>query len=285
MDRILRKIKRFIVVAALSLIVPTTGICQEKEDSELRAVHHDIVVINLLNSLDLDREQMRYILAKTEQVKDVQEDSAYKISSCTTEMADTAAEIKAEVGSGKVSVKKETAKRFRQAKEEILQTKRDTNAKIDEIVSTVEQELEQFQLIALDNYKPCIIPQGSNGRIGQADSSKGITNMLDRIRSIPDTAYSRKREQIVERFVENAEKRLPPKVGFDEARVRGKVISTFDKVRDMGIIDYQIEKEALAKELKDMIVPEKKAIPRKDKIKKFLIAENVIPILRERLEA
>ena len=271
----------FIVI--LIFACPSQGLSQEKDLSKIKAVQDDIKIINLLNNLDLREGQIRYIIQQAELTKSMRERTLYKIGLLSSDMAEASEEIKEKVGTGRVVIDKGAVMKFRETKAEIERFKKDEYATLGQAALAVEKALEPFQIIALDDYNPCIIPIISNGRIGQSDSASGIAKTLERIKDIPAVRYNRRKELFVYKLLERMKNRLPPQVEFSESKTRTMIMDIFEMVRAMDDADFQIKKNDIAEELKNSILPEKREIPRKTKIKKFLLSKNTIPILKDRL--
>lgn len=273
------------LTATLVFGIVSASFSEDAVLSELAENNEDIQIINLLNGLDLNVKQMRSILGKAEQVKALQESSNDEIRLLSSRLAEITEDIKGDVGEGKVILEKELSREFGYLEHEIKRIKKETYEKIDEIALTIEAELEAFQLYALDNYIPCIVPVITNGRIGQAGSNTGNVKLLERVKNMPASRYNIKKEQLIGNLLDKVKEKIPPDIELDESKIRSNISNIFDKIRAMEDIEFGINKEALAEELKDGILPAKKPFPRKAKIRKFLLSGNIIPILKERLNA
>ncbi len=282
MDKYRLKIIGVLIVTAIfscpSLVFPL-----DRERSEAEDVLEDIRIINLLNNLDLRDEQMESIIRGAEEVKAVRDESRNKIYYRSSDMKATCEEIKGQVAVGKVILDEQTAKNFREIKDEMEEMEKNAYSRIDEIALRVERSLEQFQLNALDSYKPCIVPIVSKGRIGQADPGAGITKLLERVKKLPEEKYKERKGNFVDNLLEATKKKFPAGSQPDETSLRSKILLTLNKVRTMSDADFQLKKEEIAEDFHDSMLPNKKEMPRKDKIKKLLLCENIIPILKERL--
>jgi len=272
------------LIATLVLGIASVSFSRDEALLELFEKNEDIQIINLLNGLDLNTEQMRSILRKAEQVKTLEERSTDEIRLFSSRLNELTDNIKGKVGEGKVKLDKELSGEFVRLEQEMKRIKRQTYEKIDKLALAVEAELEEFQLYALDNYIPCIVPVITNGRIGQSGSDERNIKLLERIRKIPAFRYNNKKEEIIDNLLVRIKERIPPVIELDESEARIKISNIFDKARAMEDVEFGINKEALAEEFKESILPARKPFTRKVKIRKFLLSENIIPILRERLK-
>ncbi len=282
------EMKKFIIGIGITAILAFSCLvlapAEEKNFQEVKDVQKDIQIINLLNNLDLRKEQIKFIIEKAREANDIREDALDKISACKSDMLDACSQIKQEVEAGKVIVGKEEKEAFSRMKHRMEYITKDAEVKIDRLAEEIEANLEQFQLMALDSYKPCIIPIMSKGRIGQSDASAGITKILEKVKSAPDLRYSRAEDKLVERLLEMAKNKAPGDYELNETKARQDILETFQEVRKMNEVDFQIQKSALAEELRNKVFPEKIALDRVEKIKRFLLSENVISVLEKRLK-
>lgn len=269
------------IILLLASLFP--GYAQDKESSKIKNLHEEILIINLLNNLDLREKQVELILGNAKLVKAIRDNLTDKINSRSEELANSYDSIKKELKTGKVLLSEQTTKKYIGKKDELKKLKMEADEKIDKIALNLETKLEPFQINALDNYKPCIIPRVAKGRIGQSDSDLGIVKLFERIREAPYERYIIKKDNFVNKLLERIKTRLPLGMKLNEAEVRSEIMTTCEKVRTINEVDFQINKGTIAEELREKILPNKIEMSRMDKIKKFLLAEEIIPILQERL--
>lgn len=285
MVRLTARLKVSIVlIATLVFGIASASFSKDEALLELFEKNEDIQIINLLNSLDLNAEQMKSILRKAEQAKTLKERSKEEVRLFSSRLNELTDDIKGEVGEGKVKLDKGLSREFVRLEHEMKRIKRQTHEKIDKLTLAIEAELEEFQLYALDNYIPCIVPVITNGRIGQSGSDARNIKLLERIRKIPAFRYNIKKEELIDNLLVRIKERIPPAIELDESEARIKIANIFDRVRALEDVEFGINKEALAKEFKESILPVRKPFPRKVKIRKFLLSENIISILKERLK-
>ena len=272
-----------ILVIIFMCILPSLIFAQEKELQEVEDIREDIIIINLLNSLDLRKEQMGFILEKAKEVQRIRSDALNETYAYKSEMLNAIGAIKQEVELGRVTVEKEEARYFINTKHRIKNIIRDTQINIDKIAQEVEAKLEPFQLIALEGYKPCIIPKMTNGRIGQADTAIGITKALERVKAAPESRYAQNKDKFIKQILDRIKAEVPLNLQIEEKNIEAEISNTFEIVRNMNDVDFQLKKTSLAEELSNKILPKKNLMSKIDKIEKFLLQENVIPILEQRL--
>jgi len=275
------------VLYVFSFVITPIAFSQKDEFEEIKQAQYNIKIINLLNSIDLTEDQMRYVLTKAKEVQRIRQESEALLARHKDDMLDTYKQIEDEFQEGKIAVEKDLSKKFRQEKEELEKVVKEAFNKVDEFAQGIESQLEEYQIIALKEYVPCIIPPEGSGRIGQSASATHFIKILERMRHIPQEYYYWKKEEMVDRAVGKADKKSPPGVRLDKERLRIDISDMFDKVRSLRDTDFQLQKSELAKELKEIIKQkpgEKKEVDVVNRIKQFLLVENIISILEERLK-
>lgn len=281
------KNKIFILVLLVILINPFMSravFAQGEHFKEIEEVQQDIKIINLLNGLSLKREQEFFILNKAKEAKAIRGKADRKLESRKQEILDTYNGLKQEFSQGRINADTELTRRFRRQKETSENILRDISYKIDEVAKEVESNLEEFQIVVLKEYHPCIIPSGQSSRIGQADKSAHFSKILERARGIPEECYRLKKEEMIERIISKAEYKSSPKTKLDKQQLRVVISEALEQARQMDDIDFQLQKKELTEKIKQIIKPH----PQKEpdtlrKIKRFLLVDNIIPILEQRI--
>jgi len=271
----------FLIIALLGLTAPAFS--DNSESEEISGMRKDIQIINLLNNMDLRKEQMEFILNKAKEVGQIKKDAAKAIYSNNHDKGSVYSAIKEEVNCGRVSIDKYNANKLRELKNTDESVLRQAYEKIEAAALGVENNLEEFQLVALDGYKPCIIPIMKEGRIGQAEKAKGVIKILEKVKDVSQTQYYQFKDAFIERIMEKIRAKVAPGAILKE-EIRMQIENTFARIRGMDAADFLLKKDALAEELLNSIMPAKKEMTRSAKIKQFLLSDRIIPILEERLE-
>ncbi len=261
------------------------GYCKNEPFKESADTQEEIQIINLLNNLNLKKEQMEFIVEKAKKVKVLKEAGQKEAFYSESVLAEITRSIKEEVEQGKVTVNAADACNFREIKDKIDNIRHNAYVQINNIAIEVENVLEEFQLLALDAYKPCIIPIIQNGRIGQADKALGIGKILERVKKIPELKYAQVKGVLADRVLEKIKLKFPPNMKINEVEIKERVFVVFSQVRAMDEFDFLIQKDSLAQKLHDEILPPKIQASRKDKLVKFLLSEKTIVILDKRISS
>lgn len=262
-------------------ILPSFG--QGQGLPEAKDMREEIQIINLINNLDLRKEQEEFILNKARLAGQIRKSALSEISLYESEMLKAYSAIKNNVESGRVTIEQATAKDFQSTKHKIEGVKKEAQLKIDMLAKEIGANLEEFQVLALDNYKPCIIPIVSNNRIGQSDAATGIIKVLERVKIAPESKYVHNEDKLIKRILDKIKEKSYVDFKIDEQKIKTEIINTFQKVRGMDDIDFQIKKETIAGDLHNRIFPSQKTMTRIAKIKIFLLSKNVIPVLEKKL--
>jgi hypothetical protein len=259
------------------------GFGEEEGLGEAKSMKEQIQIINLINNLDLRKEQAEFILDKAKAADQIRNGALSEISNYESEMLKACSAIKEDVESGRVMVEDATARGFRSIKHKIEGVKKEARIKIDALAKGIEANLAEFQVIALDNYKPCIIPIVTKNRIGQSDAATGIIKVLEKVKRAPESKYAHNRDKLVKRISDKIRNNSYADFKIDEQEIKTEIINTFRKVRAMDNIDFQLQKEGIAEELHNRIFLPKEPMARTAKIRFFLLSKNVIPVLEKKL--
>ena len=247
-------------------------------------LRREIRLINLLNGLDLTPEQMTLIKEKAEASRRLVEDSRSFFAARQKEFEGILEEIrKSRLENQDVSPN--LAQRFHALDLELKKEKLGLDEKLRGFAGDIEKNLAGHQIYALDKFVPCIIPPKGESRIGQAVDVRGIAGRLARLRSVPDRLYEQRRNQIIERNVEEIKAKAGPAVGRDGGEDMSEKIGNFyDKVRGLDEVDFEIQKEKLTEEFANIVKPKPAPLNMTKKIEAFLLSPEAIPILEERIQ-
>ena len=259
---------------------------QEKAfpQDETEVLRREIRVLNLVNGLDLSLRQMGLIRGWAQEGQRLLHESRLFYDSRRPELDQVLEEIKRYRLENK-DVPQELAQRFHSLDTELKKERARVQESLQSLTRDTEKCLQQHQLHALDSYIPCIIPPKGESRIGQAVDVKGISERLARLRNVPGRVYKMRKAQIVGNTLEQMKVRASPL--FEEERtneVAERLGDFYDRLRDLSDVDFEIEKESLAREFATLLKPQSRPLNLTQKIEAFLLAPEIIPILDARIE-
>jgi hypothetical protein len=248
------------------------------------SLRRDIRLLNLINGLELRPDQMRLIADRAKESQSLLEDSRAFSAAKQGELDQILEEIKGYRLENR-DVPEDLARRFHSLDGELKTEGAGVEKKLKAMASDVEKNLDPHQIYALDKFVPCIIPPKGESRIGQATDTKGVAERLARLRGIPDRVYERRRETIIERTVNQMKLRADPRAEVEDEKVTSARIGEFyDRVRRLGEVDFEIQKEKLAEEFVSLVKPKFPALSLSRKIQAFLLAPDIIPLLEAKIE-
>jgi hypothetical protein len=246
---------------------------------ETKDLRREIQIINLVNGLELSPAQKKIILNKALQSQQWRQEAQNFYLSKEAELniiLETIKNLRLE----NKEVPPELARQFHQLEDQLKKQKVDFQEKIASLAQEIEKALEPHQLYALHNYVPCVIPPKGESRIGQAVDVQGIGRRLAHLRSLPDPLYQRRKHDIINQTIEG----IKLKTGFipDEATtadLTAKLGDFYDRLRNLSEVDFEIKKEALAKEFMELTKPKLRPLDIRQKIEIFLLAPEIISVL------
>ena len=250
-----------------------------EKTEELR---REIRVLNLMNGLDLTLEQMEIILASAKEYQRLMARFEHILRNSQDEMEEVLEEVRSYLRENE-DIPSQTVQTYHRLDRENREERLKIQEKMKEIAREVEGSLEPHQLYQLREFVPCIIPPKGEKRIGQAKDYKGLTRGLERVRRIPSSVYYQRKAEIVSRTLEGLKLHAPPFSDWDDEEMKRHIETVYEDVRNLEDAEFEIQKERLAEKL---ISPFKPEIPSGNALRKvagFLLSEEVIAVLEERL--
>jgi|GEM_PF-2391787 len=257
----------------------------EIRDDRTKVLEEEIKTVNLLNNLNLSKEQLEYIILQAKEIGATRKKVYSEFNRYSGRMFGLEERVKRQVESGRVFLDKPVADEYRRMKKECDLLFYRLNNRVKEGIRSVEAKLENFQLVALDKYIPCIIPIVSDSFIGGADKSVSWGRFLERSRAIPAERYEVERDRhISARITEVKDSLSPCKKLCPDDIAREEIDRAINQARDMDEVDFKLKVNMLADELCQKIILEEPEISCQDKIQRFLLSESNIPVLEKRLK-
>ncbi len=253
-------------------------------EEEILKVRRDIILLNLVNGLHLEENQMEQLLTLVKRWKEVKEDFQNKMERLSQEKLEPFETLREELIKQDVAISSLNPSFF-QANREFIHLKKEFEEKREEIIQQVESLLNENQKEILKEFVPCIIPPKdiNSQRAGQETSLQSGTRLLDRIRNMPERLYERKKEEIVERILQNILKRKKH-IQISEEEWRERIEEVLEEARNLNEVEYELLKEELAQKLHPApkLSKDKPEIL-KFKISHFLLDPRMEVILEEKL--
>ena len=273
---------QLIIVLVIALIFPFSAIAREGMFQEFHRVAERIKIGNFINAMSLDERQVSYILSRAYEAKRFRGAAEKEMEKYYLDFLKACENLESEVEDGRVVVEKKTARDFHHTKEKMQDIKYDLDKKLDHLAGKITGKLKDHQVYVVDQFTPCLVPKVQEGRVGQEGGNKHFIAMLEKIRFLPAHAYQNKKQSIIDRVVTHTEKRMPFLTREYIQNYRKKIEKSFDEIREMNDVDFSIQKSEIAHEIKNSLTAGKKRVQSpEDKIKKFLLSEQAIDVLKK----
>ncbi|HIE17123.1 MAG TPA: hypothetical protein EYP71_02905 [Dehalococcoidia bacterium] len=251
---------------------------------EFREITTQIKLLNLINGLELDREQMRFIIDKAEEAKQLKADflaSVNEDSPEATEVLQTLQELRDKLLRGE-NISDDLKEQVHRASGMVEEARMEYQNEITQLALEIKEILEPHQLYTLEHYVPCLIAP-KPGAAGQAGGTEGIVRQLTRLREMPEAAFEDRKEKIAQRVIEHMKRHLPKGYMLDEEAEKEWLIAFAEEVRSLSEADFALKKTELAEELKSRHALPKLPIDVSVKIERFLLNPEIIPLLESKL--
>lgn len=274
--------KGLIIILLFSFALLSHSLAQEN-DQKLAGIIKQIHILNLLNGLELNRQQMELILGVAKEVEAVRQKTKEAVGQ-KGEVIRSHEEVLRVAQTGSIVIPQDITFRFHQVQREVEKIKRVEQEKLMGLTLKIRDNLSPHQIYALDDYRPCIIPPVKKGKIGQASDAGGFVKVLEHIHFMPKEQYDLRREKIAQEAIDRVKAKVPRGYILDEGRLKAQIFKAMDDVRGMPDVDFAMKKEKMAEEIKGQLLPEKPPVNIGVKIERFLLQPEIIPILEERLK-
>jgi len=253
-------------------------------DQQTRALEEEIIVINLLNNLDLTREQLEFIIRQARGIEETHRRVYAEFSRYSSQMRAIENKIKQQVEAKRVYPDKELVdgciQKIRQSNVLFFRL----NNRIKDGIKSVEAQLKDFQLVALDKYIPCIIPIVTDSFIGGVDGAMYLAPIFTGARMIPAERYAAAKYGYIEAKIEELKDNMPTcKKLYPDDIARKEISSAIDLARRMDDLEFKLKLNNLAEELNRKIIMDEPELTRQERIQRYLLSRKSIPVLEKRL--
>jgi|GEM_PF-2332793 len=246
--------------------------------------------LNLLNGLNLSKEQLEQLIplieeaetirekhiSKVENIKEARENSLIKLSSYLEKRETPPQEVALSVHKYNKQLKDEQHKFLSDMKS---------------LVEKTRSILTEGQLYIISNFTPCLIPLRSSTNpalIGQVKDNTHLTKMLEKIRSMPEDEYEMKKPIFLARVKEKISQRFQLEgTALDE--YMQKVEDTMTKARALSEEEFNIQEDLLIEGLypSNPKTPIKR-LSEKEKVDmyigRFLLNPELKPVIEARIK-
>ena len=298
----------FIATTLVTIIGYTENKCYPEKASlkpaseeKIRSLFEDITLLNLVNGLNLTEDQIKQILQYNKEAQLLREQMEAENARIITSVIDSYSELKSTLEKNE-GIPKDIERQAFMMEQEAKRINGELMAGVANIEKELTGVLIESQVEVINNFNPCLIPPKDLKdpvRAGQAANSEQGLDMLRRIRKMPQDVYTEKKQEIIERHLENIQKHAGKLNDAEKKQESERLMKVLDKARAMSDKDFELNGPDLAKEF----ITESKKTLEKDKelqkeaekirherhggptrIGRFLINPKIAPILEKRLE-
>jgi len=263
--------KKILLVGLAGFLLQTGIWAQQNYEETVREIH----TLNLIRGLELTPEQANFIISKGQQIENLKQAWQQKYQEHAAAYEDLK---KALLYGGEVP--KSVAEKTRQAQKDVTIHERNYLKGIKQAALEIKEQLKDYQLYALEHYKPCLIPPKGEVRVGQVEDSEALAGFLDRIRNVPASDYEKRKTEIAEEVVARGVKHLPKDYKIDQDKAKETIYSVFQEARGLSETDFAVQRKDLAQKLKSPFTLPPASPNVVNSIAKFLLTPEALRLLQ-----
>jgi len=262
----------------------------------MKRAEEKVSLLNLINGLNLEPAQLKALLslaleARSERIKAAAQAEPL-IKSVTSSLEDLSKDL-IKVTDGTSDLAPPTASLKHQLKE----MKEALEARMSALEQEARKILSPSQLEVLGTFKPCIVPPRDFRdpvRVGSTPSPAG-QGYLKRVRKMNDRQFEKRRDKIIDKYIERIEKRHGRLTDQERQDQREKANLAMEKARNMTEADFRVSvNEILADLLPPQIREEEELKSAREKVQsrknnlgsvgRWFLAESAPEVLQACLE-
>jgi hypothetical protein len=192
---IIQGLKKWFSIIFILFFVLLSHANAQDIDNQLKNIVTQIHILNLLNGLELNKQQTKLILDTAKEAQEVR----FKTREAIVQKEETLQvyqEVLRVAKTGSLMIPQDIAARVHKVNLEVERTKKGGMEKMAAFAVRIKNNLSPHQLYILDDYKPCIIPPLKKGKIGQASDADAFVKVLEHIHHMPQDQYRLRRDKI-----------------------------------------------------------------------------------------
>ncbi len=289
-------------------IMAHCGFCEDSQAFfERKGVESDILTIrelkgkvnlyNLINGLQLSKEQLRKVISLAEEANKLREGFYGNSDETTSSVKKTFSDLIGYLKTGKFSPR-EFELQAHSKEFEFERKRREYFEKVNVLEGKVLEILSESQRQILQDYRECLIPQADLKNpinLGQAAVGTHQIKLIEEVYKLPQESANEGMENFVNAFMGHISKRFNLAAIGDVEKERKRLRGVMEKARALSPVDFELQKVELARELNPKMIEDlssqaekffsqvSKMVGGASKVAKQLLHPTVIPILKERL--
>jgi len=250
-----------VALAALALATPAAAdrLMLDPENAlthEVRALHDDISLANLINGLGLTRVQLDELARLAAEADGVRERYQREAQPVLAEMDRSFGDLRDQVtavGEPTPEVRHAAAGAEESFKELRLAFQHEMAA----LEGGLRAVLDDGQVQITEEFQPCLFPPedlSSPLRVGQSGASTHVMQMLDEVRTLPPNTYARRLPRLLDGAIERKEQHEGPLKPEAEATARAEIQALVEELRGLDDLTWELEGPEIAVRFKDVVV-------------------------------
>ena len=251
-------------------------------ETDVKKLHREVLLLNLINGLELNADQMRFILEKAKEAREIREEFEDRAEGNVDETFEALSDLRATLMRGQ-DISPSLRERVHRVQGANGGLKEEYEEEMTRLALEVKETLGEHQLYALEHFVPCLIPPESGPRIGQVEGTAPAERALERMREMPDPMFERRKEQVAQMALELVRRHLPKGLIINEDEEKDRISSIFEEARAMSDVEFELEKANLAQQLKSRYEQSKPPLDVNVKIERFLLDPLIVPLLEAKL--
>ena len=225
---------------------------------EVRALHDDIALANLVLGLNLTGDQLVELARIAREADDVRVRHTETFEPVLAEMEDSFAVLRDHLlGGGEPP--DDVKHRAQRAQNAFQEFRVEVERELVALEAEAREVLDEGQACIIEEFKPCLIPPAdlaSPARVGQAGASEHLVRLLGELRTLPDNTYARRQERFREGTLERMEWHHGPQSDEEAGALLAEVDALLDEVRAMHDLQWDLQGQAMADRLQVLVLGE-----------------------------
>jgi hypothetical protein len=253
----------------------------DAKDNQIKDIENEIISMNLVNFLSLKPQQAAFILEEAKNLKALYWQCRKKSLEFKPGLLDVYAKIKEQLEEEKPIWDTQLHQQWTVYSKKIDELTFQMRSAIEDSAEKVEGQLDNFQLRVLDEFSDCVMPRYSEGFIGQSSKNSDFMYILEYIKNLPESAYAAQKDFLAQKEINRIKKYYWNKncMHYNPLCTKKDILKTFDTVRRMDKVSFELKKEELSKQLRGKIICDPPDVSREQRIVRLLLSEQAIHIL------
>ncbi len=277
-------------LATICFIMSYNGkiMAQEKETARNDMKQQVMLMgsLYLVNDLNLTGEQVKELIPLIKDAKVIKEEMDSKKDAIETQICNGLRNINNELAKN-TDPSEETFEKLRDLKKEMKSINEPYKEKAEALSDKVNNILTEEQKNIINNYRPADVFKGKeknrpeNRERGkeQGKKMKKLQEILETARTIPDSEYKVKKDELLAKVSERISK---GNMSWSEIEAKiSKISEILDKTRTLKEEEFKTQKDSICEEMVSVVMGSKKQ--HSGRITRLILNPDLLPILEKRI--